>query len=46
MKGCSTLIDVVIVDMPGDPIAPIILGRPFLRTVKVLINLSRGECEI
>jgi hypothetical protein len=25
--------------MPEDPIAPIILGRPLLRIIKVLINL-------
>jgi hypothetical protein len=39
IKGCSTLIDFVIVDKPEDVIAPIILGRPFLTTVKSLINL-------
>ena len=42
-KGCPALIDLVIVDMPEDPIAPIILGRPFLRTVKALINLHEGN---
>ena len=39
IKGCPSLIDLIIVDMTEDPIAPIILGRPFLRTVKFLINL-------
>ena len=43
IKGCLALIDLVIVDMPEDPVAPIILGRPFLRTVKVLINLYKGN---
>ena len=43
IKGCPALIDLVIVDMPEDPIAPIILGRPFLRTVKALINLHEGN---
>ena len=43
IKGCPSLIDLIIVDMPKDPIAPIILGRPFLRTVKALINLHEGN---
>ena len=43
IKGCPALIDLIIVDMPEDPIAPIILGRPFLRTVKALINLHEGN---
>jgi len=43
IKGRHALIDLVIVDMPEDPIAPIILGRPFLRTVKALINLHEGN---
>ena len=43
IKGCPSLIDLIIVDMPEDPIAPIILGRPFLRTVKSLINLHEGN---
>ena len=29
IKGCPSLIDLIIVDMPEDPIAPIILGRQF-----------------
>ena len=32
--------------MPEDPIAPIILGRPFLRTIKALINLHEGNVRI
>ena len=43
IKGCPTLIDLVVVDMHEDLIAPIILGRPFLRTVKALINLHEGN---
>ena len=43
VKGCPSLIDLIIVDMPEDPIALIILGRPFLRTVKALINLHEGN---
>jgi hypothetical protein len=33
----------VIVDIPEDLIASIILGRPFLRIIKVLINLHDGN---
>ena len=43
IKRCPSLIDLVIVDMAEDPIAPIILGRPFLRTVKSLIKLHEGN---
>ena len=43
IKGCPSLIDLIIVDMPEDPIAPIILGRPFLRNVKSFINLHEGN---
>jgi hypothetical protein len=43
IKRCPTLIDFVIVDMPEDAIAPIILGRPFLKTVKALINFHEGN---
>ena len=43
IKGCPTLLDLIIVEMPEDPIAPIILGRPFLRIVKSLINLHEGN---
>jgi hypothetical protein len=32
--------------MTEDPIAPIILGRPFLRTIKTLINLHEGNVRI
>jgi hypothetical protein len=32
--------------MPEDTIAPIILGRPFLRTIKALINLHKGNVRI
>ena len=35
------MIDLVIVDMPEDPVAPIILGRPFLRTIKEVINVFK-----
>ena len=37
------MIDLVTIDMPEDPIAPIILGRPFLRTIKVVINVFDGN---
>jgi hypothetical protein len=46
IKGCPTLIDLVVVDMPEDANAPIILGRTFLRTIKALINLYEGNVRI
>ena len=46
IRGSPALLDLVIVDMPEDPIAPIILGRPFLRTIKALINLHEGNVRI
>src|SRR5215216_4359030 len=46
IKGSPALIDLVIVDMPKDPIAPIILGRRFLRTIKALINIHDGNVRI
>ena len=46
IRGSPALLDLVIVDMPEDPIAPIILGRPFLRTIKALINLHEENMRI
>jgi hypothetical protein len=46
IKECPTLIDLVVVDIPEDVNAPIILGRPFLRTIKSLINLHEGNVRI
>jgi hypothetical protein len=43
IKDCPALINLVIGYMPHDPIALIILGRPFLRIVKALINLHEGN---
>jgi hypothetical protein len=40
VKGCHALIDRVVADIPKYSIAPIILGIPFLRMVKSLINLQ------
>jgi hypothetical protein len=47
IKGCPpALIDLVIVDMPEEFNAYVILGRPFLRTIKTLINLHEGNVRI
>ncbi|GJW41975.1 reverse transcriptase domain-containing protein [Tanacetum coccineum] len=35
--------DFVIVDYESDPCVPLILGRPFLRTARALINVHREE---
>ena len=37
-KGSPAFSDLVIVGMHEDPIAPIILGRPFLKIVKAMVN--------
>ena len=46
IKGCPALIDFDIVDRPEDTVAPIILGRPFLRTIKALMNLHEGNVKL
>ena len=46
IKESPTLHDLVIVDMPEDPIAPIILGKSFLGSIKALINLYEGNVRI
>ena len=46
IKVCPALIDFVMVDMPEDATLPIILGRPFLRTIKALINLHEGNVKL
>jgi hypothetical protein len=46
VKGCPALIDLVVVDMLEDANTPIILSRPFLRTLKALINLHEGNMRI
>jgi hypothetical protein len=43
VTDCNALIDLVIVDMPKVPIAPIILGRLFLRIIIALINIHEGN---
>jgi hypothetical protein len=43
VTDCNALIDLVIVDMPKVPTAPIILGRLFLRIIIALINIHEGN---
>ncbi|GJZ33247.1 reverse transcriptase domain-containing protein [Tanacetum coccineum] len=40
MEKFNFLADFVIVDFEADPRAPIILGRPFLRTTRALVDLD------
>jgi hypothetical protein len=42
IKGCYALSDLCIVDMIEDPITPIILEGPFLRTIKAVIICING----
>uniref|UniRef100_A0ACD5W1E3 Uncharacterized protein n=1 Tax=Avena sativa TaxID=4498 RepID=A0ACD5W1E3_AVESA len=46
IKGYPALIDFVIVDMPEDATAPIILHHPFLRIIKALINLHEENMKL
>ena len=39
-------VDFVILDMEEDDLVPIILGRPFLATGKVQINVQEGELKL
>jgi hypothetical protein len=43
INDCHVMIDLGIVDMPEYPITPIILGRPFLWTIKAVINVFEGN---
>lgn len=43
INGCHALIDLVIVGIHVDHVAPIILGRPYFRTVKTIINVQQGN---
>ena len=43
INDCLVMTDLVMVDMPEEPISPIILGRPFLRTIKAVINVFEGN---
>lgn len=45
VKDCPVLLDLIIIDMPEDANAPIILGWPFLRTVKALIDIQEGNIK-
>ena len=40
------LADFVILDMEEDDTVPIILGRPFLATIKAQINVQEGELKL
>jgi hypothetical protein len=46
VKGCLALIDLVVVDILEDVNVPIIRGRPFLGTIKALVNLHEGNVMI
>ncbi|GKB96803.1 reverse transcriptase domain-containing protein [Tanacetum coccineum] len=43
VDGFTFLADFVVVNFEPDPRVPIILGRPFLRTAKALIDFSKDE---
>ncbi|GJY93329.1 hypothetical protein Tco_0509111, partial [Tanacetum coccineum] len=37
------VVDLLILDIPVDPKLPLLLGRPFLRTCRAIIDMGRGE---
>jgi hypothetical protein len=39
-------IEFIVMDMRSNTPSPIILGRPFLRTIGAIIDSKRRECEI
>ena len=52
--SCSTVIlanrnympiDFIVLDIDCNPSCPIILGRPFLRTIGVVINMEEGNIK-
>ncbi|GKE21945.1 reverse transcriptase domain-containing protein [Tanacetum coccineum] len=46
VDGFTFLADFVVVNLEPDPRVPIILGRPFLRTVKALIDLYKEKLTL
>ncbi|GJX12040.1 reverse transcriptase domain-containing protein [Tanacetum coccineum] len=46
VDGFTFLADFVVVNFEPDPIVPIILGRPFLRTAKALIDLYEEKLTL
>ncbi|GJU06763.1 reverse transcriptase domain-containing protein [Tanacetum coccineum] len=46
VDGFTFLADFVVVNFVPDPRVPIILGRPFLRTAKALIDLYKGTLTL
>ncbi|GKF50054.1 reverse transcriptase domain-containing protein [Tanacetum coccineum] len=46
VDGFTFLADFVVVNFEPDPRVPIILGRPFLRTVKALIDLYEEKLTL
>ncbi|GKA77861.1 retrovirus-related pol polyprotein from transposon TNT 1-94, partial [Tanacetum coccineum] len=36
------MVDLLILDIPVDPELPLLLGRPFLRTCRAIIDMGRG----
>ncbi|GJV86655.1 reverse transcriptase domain-containing protein [Tanacetum coccineum] len=46
MKKFNFLVDFVIVDFEADPRVPIILGRPFLRTARALVDMYEEKLTL
>jgi len=39
-------VDFVVMDMEEDAEVPLILGRPFMKTTKVMIDVDKGQLKV
>ena len=40
------LVDFVVMDMKEDEEVPLILGRPFMKTVRIIVDVDKGELQV
>ena len=46
IRGLTVTVDFVIMDMPKDSHTPIILGRPFMATASMIIDVKEGKLSL
>ena len=39
-------VDFVVMDMKEDEEVPLILGRPFMKTVRIIVDVDKGELQV
>ena len=39
-------VDFVIVDMKEDDEVPLIIGRPFMKTARIIVDVDKGELQL